>query len=53
MEHIARNFIAWRLKQRRRRKLVRELSAYNDRDLLELGFHRSDFRAIINGAYQR
>jgi uncharacterized protein YjiS (DUF1127 family) len=45
--------MAWRIVQQRRHKLVRELSAYNDRDLLDLGFSRADFPAIINGTYQR
>jgi uncharacterized protein YjiS (DUF1127 family) len=39
--------------QQRRRKIVRELSAYNDRDLLELGFSPADFPAIINGSNRR
>ena len=50
---LVRNRMAWRIVQQRRCKLVRELSAYNDRDLLALGFSRADFPAILNGTYRR
>jgi uncharacterized protein YjiS (DUF1127 family) len=54
MKHsLARQYKAWRLVRQRRLKLVRELSAFNDRELLELGLSRYDFPAIINGTYQR
>jgi hypothetical protein len=45
--------MAWRIKRQRRLKLVRELSAYSDGDLLELGFSRLDFPAILKGTYRR
>jgi transposase len=50
---FVRRLMAWRIVQQRRHKLVRELSAYNDHDLLDLGFSRADFPAIINGTYRR
>jgi uncharacterized protein YjiS (DUF1127 family) len=53
MPNLVQKYHAWRTERQRRRKLVRELSAFNDRELLELGFSRYDFPAIINGTYQR
>ena len=53
MESLTRNTKPWRVQRRRRLKIVRQLSAYTDRDLLDLGFSRHDFPAIINGTYQR
>ena len=53
MKDVARKFKAWRAEQQRRWKLVRELSTHSNRDLLDLGFSRQDFPAIINGTYQR
>jgi len=53
MKNLGRKYNAWRTERQRRLKLVRELSAYSDRDLLELGFSRHDFPAIINGRYRR
>ena len=50
---LLRNLMARHILQQRRRKIVRELSVYNDRDLLELGFSPADFPAIINGSYRR
>jgi uncharacterized protein YjiS (DUF1127 family) len=50
---LLRNLMARHILQQRRRKIVRELSAYNERDLLELGFSPADFPAIINGSYRR
>ena len=50
---LFRSLMARHILLQRRRKIVRELSAYNDRDLLELGFSRADFAAIINGSYCR
>jgi uncharacterized protein YjiS (DUF1127 family) len=53
MKDLTQKYKAWRTERQRRLKLVRELSAYSDRDLLELGFSRHDFPAIINGTYRR
>jgi uncharacterized protein YjiS (DUF1127 family) len=53
MKNLARNYKAWRIRKQRRLKLIRELSAYSDGELLELGFSRYDFPAINNGTYQR
>ena len=53
MKNIARKYKAWRTERQRRRQLIRELDAMTDRDLLDLGFSRYDFEAIINGTYQR
>ena len=53
MESLARKYKAWRVQRQRRLKIVRQLSAYTDRDLLDLGFSRNDFPAIINGTYRR
>ena len=50
---LLRNLMARHVMQQRRRKIVRELSAYNERDLLELGFNPADFPAIISGGYRR
>ena len=47
---------AWqarRAERRERRQIVRELSTYTDRELLDLGFSRADFPAILNGTYRR
>ncbi|MBV8402411.1 MAG: DUF1127 domain-containing protein [Acetobacteraceae bacterium] len=44
---------ARRAERRERRQIVRELSAYTDRELLDLGFSRADFPAILNGTYRR
>ena len=48
MKNLGRKYNAWRTERQRRLKLVRELSAYSDRDLLELGFSCHDFPAIVN-----
>jgi uncharacterized protein YjiS (DUF1127 family) len=53
MKNIARKYKAWRSERQRRRQLIRELDSMTDRDLLDLGFSRYDFAAIINGTYQR
>ena len=53
MESLTRKYKAWRVQRQRRTKLVRQLSAYSDHELLDLGFSRRDFPAIINGTYQR
>ena len=53
MQNVARKYKAWRVQRQRRLKVVRQLSADSDRDLLDLGFSRHDFPAIINGTYQR
>ena len=53
MKDFARKYKAWRVQRQRRLNVVRQLSAYTDRDLLDLGFSRHDFPAIINGTYQR
>ena len=53
MKDLARKYKGWRVQRQRRLKVVRQLSAYTDRDLLDLGFSRHDFPAIINGTYQR
>jgi uncharacterized protein YjiS (DUF1127 family) len=50
---LRRAFTAWRSEQRRRRQVVRELNAYSDRELLDLGFSRADFPAILSGTYRR
>jgi uncharacterized protein YjiS (DUF1127 family) len=53
MKTIARKYKAWRTERQRRRRLIRELDAMTDRELLDLGFSRYDFPSIINGTYQR
>src|SRR5436305_1962852 len=44
---------ARRDEQRSRRQTVRELNVYTDRELLDLGFSRADFPAILDGTYRR
>jgi uncharacterized protein YjiS (DUF1127 family) len=53
MRTIIQKFQAWRAERQRRRQLIGELNTFSDRDLLDLGFSRYDFPAIINGTYQR
>ncbi len=47
------DFAARRAEQRRRDRIVTELSRYTDRELADLGFSRADFPAIANGTYAR
>jgi uncharacterized protein YjiS (DUF1127 family) len=53
MKNLTQTYKTWRSERQRRRQLNRELSAYSDRALLDLGFSRYDFPAISNGTYQR
>jgi uncharacterized protein YjiS (DUF1127 family) len=50
---IPTKWVAWRTEQLRRRQIVRELNAHSPRELLDLGFSRADFPAILNGTYSR
>ncbi len=53
---LARLAAAWagfRATRRERARIVRELSACNDRDLAELGLFRHDIHAVANGTYRR
>lgn len=40
-------------RRRKRDQILRELSAYTDRELADLGFCRSDIPAVANGSYRR
>ena len=50
---LQQRWVVSRLEKRHRKQIVRELSTYNDRELLDLGFSRADFPAIANGTYRR
>lgn len=47
---IAQRVDLWRERQRRQQRLVRELEAYSDRDLEDLGIFRSDIRRVAKAA---
>ncbi len=52
--HAARERLAaYRAEQAHRSLIARELAAYSDRDLCDLGISRSDVPAIVNGSYRR
>jgi uncharacterized protein YjiS (DUF1127 family) len=53
VQNVAFNYRAWRAEAAQRRRIVRELNTYSDRDLQELGFSRSDIPAIAAGRYSR
>jgi uncharacterized protein YjiS (DUF1127 family) len=43
---------SWAARRRRARE-IQQLQGFSDRELWDLGLHRSDLRAIINGTYRR
>lgn len=43
----------FRTARRERNRIIRELNAYSDRDLAELGLFRHDVPAIAAGTYRR
>ena len=43
---------SWTVRRRRARE-IQQLQGFSDRELWDLGLHRSDLRAIINGTYRR
>ena len=47
------SFAAWRIEQRKRAQIARELATCTDRELFDLGIQRADVPAIINGTYTR
>jgi uncharacterized protein YjiS (DUF1127 family) len=53
LARLRANFTARRAEQRRRNRIVTELSRYTDRELADLGFSRADFPAIASGTYMR
>ncbi len=44
---------AYRAQRRQRDRIIRELNAYSDRELADLGFVRADIWDIANGTYRR
>ena len=53
---MAQVVAAWQdytARRRERAQIIRELGAYTDRELAELGFYRQDIPAIANGTYRR
>jgi len=46
-------FGAWREKRAYRARITRELNAYTDRELFDLGIQRADIPAVVNGTFRR
>ena len=40
-------------RRRKRNRIIRELSAYSDRELADIGLVRSDIRDVANGTFRR
>ena len=53
LARVAAIWTAFRETRRERGRIVRELSAYSDRDLAELGLFRHDIHAVAAGTYRR
>ena len=49
---LDRTIARWQARLRRTREL-RELSAFDERELRDIGLSRSDFMSIENGTYRR
>jgi uncharacterized protein YjiS (DUF1127 family) len=53
LPRLLAQFSDFRARRAQRSRIIRELNAHTDSQLADMGFVRSDIRALANGTYRR